>query len=367
MTRRGALRCCASATPTPNCTERPVASQAVPKRTLICAVTFALVVAGCSSSKHASSGTSPTTTTKGAHSPGGSTAGNASPTTATVSATAPLQIATAPWQLPEGRAREVVLAGDHALYVVGGLNPGKSSTARVWHVALPAGTTTRLAILPIAVHDASGAWLPPSVFVFGGGNASEVSAVQQYQAGAAKVAAQLPEARSDTSAITINGTAYVLGGYDGSAEPAAVLATNDGVTFRAVAQLAQTVRYAAAAEVAGRIYLLGGEHHGTTVSTVQTIDPGPGAARIAGQLPMPITEATAVVLDDAILLIGGRSGGRTLDTVQGYDPATGALTVVGHLPYPVADAGAAVVDGVAYVVGGETPAVTASVITLRHG
>ncbi len=326
---------------------------------------LAIVLVGCSSSKHTSSGASPTTKI-GASSSSANPTRNAPTTSVTVASNAPLQIATAPWQLPEGRAREVVLAGDHALYVVGGLNPGKSSTARVWHVALPAGTTTRLAVLPIAVHDASGAWFPPSVFVFGGGNATEVSAVQRYQAGAATVVAHLPEPRSDTAAITINDTAYVLGGYDGSAEPAAVLATSDGVTFRTVAQLAQTVRYAAVAEVAGRIYLFGGEHHGTTVSTVQTIDPGPGAARIAGQLPMPITEATAVVVDDEILLIGGRSGGRTLDTVQKYNPATGTLTVVGHLPYPVADAGSAVVDGVAYVVGGETPAVTAGVITLRH-
>ena len=166
----------------------------VPRRTVVALLAIALVLVGCSGSKHAGSRSTPTTT-KSTNTAASTTTGNASSTTVTVSSSAPLQIATAPWQLPEGRAREVVLAGDHALYVVGGLNPGKSSTARVWHVALPAGTTTRLAILPIAVHDASGAWLPPSVFVFGGGNASEVSAVQQYRAGAATVAAHLPEAR----------------------------------------------------------------------------------------------------------------------------------------------------------------------------
>jgi len=336
-------------------------------RALATGCALVAVLTSCSSSAHSTSSTSgPRRATTTSTSPTTGT-GASSTTSTTVSSAAPLRIATAAWQLPEGRAREVVLAGDHALYVVGGLDPGKSSTARVWHVALPAGTTTRLATLPIAVHDASGAWLPPSVFVFGGGNASEQSAVQQYRNSAVTIAGHLPEPRSDTAAVTINGTAYVVGGYDGSTEPSALLATNDGVTFRPVAQLAQTVRYAAVAEIAGRIYVLGGEHHGATIGTVQTIDPGPGSAQIAGQLPAPITEASAVVLDGALLLVGGRdAGGRVLDTVQRYEPTTGALTVVGHLPYPVADAGAAVVGGVAYVVGGETPTVTASVITLRH-
>ena len=260
-----------------------------------------------------------------------------------------------------------MVAGTHSLLVIAGLDPGKSSTARVWNVALPAGTTTRLATLPTAVHDASGASIAGSTFVFGGGNASEVASVQRYHAGAATVAGRLPQPRSDTVATEIDGKAYVLGGYDGSSEPASVLETDDGTTFIPVARLAQTVRYAALAVLAGRIFLFGGEHHGTTVSTVQIVDPHPGDASITGQLPMPLTEATAVVLDDQILVIGGRSGGRILDAVQRFDPATGAFTIVGHLPYPVADAGATVVDGVAYVVGGETPAVTASVITLRHG
>ena len=331
-------------------------------------VALIVVLGGCASSKHASPRTTAGATTTTRAGGGGATGGSAGATTSsTVSSSSALQITTASWQLPDGRAREVVLAGDHALYVIGGLDPGKSSTTRVWNVALPAGTTTRLATMPTAVHDASGAVLGKSVFVFGGGNASEVAAVQRYAAGAVTVAGSLPQPRSDTVATSVAGTAYVLGGYDGSTEPASVLATSDGVTFHSVARLAQTVRYAAVAPVGGRIYLLGGEHQGATVSTVQTVEPLASAAIIVGQLPSPVTEAAAVVLDGSILLIGGRSaGGRILDTVQRYDPATATTTVVGHLPYPVADAGAAVVDGVAYVVGGETPAVTASAITLRY-
>ena len=34
--------------------------------------------------------------------------------------------------------------------------------------------------------------------------------------GTARAASRLPEPRSDTSAVTIGGTAYLLGGYDGA-------------------------------------------------------------------------------------------------------------------------------------------------------
>ena len=295
----------------------------------------------------------------------GAAPGGGATTTVTRAGTT-LQIATAPWQLPSPRAREIVLAGTHALYVIGGLDAGKSSTGRVWNVALPSGTTTRLAVLPQVLHDSAGAVLGEAVFVFGGGAGTELATVQRYRAGAATVVGQLPQPRSDLAAVAIDGTAYVFGGFDGTRGVASVLATTDGTSFQSVASLAQTVRYAAVAAHAGRIYVFGGDHNGTNVATVQIIDPHARTSSIVDQLPYSVTEATAVELDGQLLVIGGRSHGRILDTVVRYDPVSGKSTTVGHLPYPVIDAGAAVVDGVAYVVGGETPAEVGSVITLRH-
>jgi len=282
------------------------------------------------------------------------------------SAPSTLQIALAPWQLPSPRAREVVLAADGALLVIGGLDASGASTARVWHVALPAGATTRLAVLPQTIHDSAGAVIDRDVYLFGGGSATELATVQRYRAGVGSVAGKMPQARSDLVAAEVNGTAYVLCGFDGTNSIASVLATTDGATFRTVAQLPQTVRYPAVAVDGGRIWLFGGTHNGREVTTIQRIDPTTGDAVIAGQLPMPVSDASAVVIGDRLLILGGRSGGRILDTVVRFDPATARASTVATLPYPVADAGAAVVDGVGYLVGGESPAKTASTVVLRY-
>ncbi len=301
----------------------------------------------------------------------GSTTSTAPAARATVPSTvapasATLDIAVAPWQLPEARAREVVLAGDRALLVIGGLDPGGASTARVWNVALPGGVTTRLAVLPQTIHDSAGAVIGRDAFVFGGGSATELATVQRYRSGVGSVVGKLPQARSDLVAVEVNGTAYVLGGFDGSSSIASVLATTDGANFHTVAQLPQTVRYPAVAVLGGRIWLFGGTHNGSAVTTIQRIDPATGDAAIAGQLPAPLADASAVAIGGRILVLGGRSRGQILDSVVRFDPGSAKTSVVGTLPYPVADAGAAVVDGVGYLVGGENPAKTASTVILRY-
>ena len=337
------------------------ACRTVRHRLIVAAV---VLLSACTSGAGKQRG-STTTSPAGSSTTAARPSATASPSTVT-SAAATLQITTAPWQLPEPRAREVVLADTHALLVIGGLDPGGASTARVWHVALPGGITTRLAVLPQPMHDSAGAELGPATFVFGGGSARELATVQRYRAGVVSVVGQMPQARSDLVAVAIAGTAYVLGGFDGTSSIASVLATTDGSTFRTVAQLPQTVRYPAVAVLDGRIWLFGGEHDGTAVATIQRIDPATGDATIAGQLPAPISDASAVVVAGRILIAGGRSRGQILDTVARFDPTSGHVTEVGTLPYPVADAGAPAVDGAGYLVGGETPAKTASTVVLRY-
>jgi hypothetical protein len=325
----------------------------------------AVAVTACSSGANTKTGT-PTTPPVAGSTTVAVPAGKGTVRSTVASASSTLQIATAPWQLPAARAREVVLAADGALLVIGGLDAGGSSTARVWRVALPDGLTTRLAVLPQTIHDSAGAVIDQDVYVFGGGSATELATVQRYRAGADSVVGSMPQARSDLVAAEVNGTAYVLGGFDGTSSIADVLATTDAATFRTVAQLPQTVRYPAVAVLNGSIWLFGGTHNGREVTTIQHIDPTTGDAVIAGQLPVPISDASAVVIGGHLLILGGRSRAQILDTVVRFDPASGRTTAVGTLPYPVADAGAAVVDGVGYLVGGESPAKTASVVVLRY-
>ena len=81
--------------------------------------------------------------------------------------------------------------------------------------------------------------------------------------------------------MTQGGTTYLLGGYDGTAYDATVLATTDGRRFTVAARLAVPVRYPAVAVLGGQIWVFGGQtSHGTTndIQRISLPGAGPGAA-----------------------------------------------------------------------------------------
>ena len=289
----------------------------------------------------------------------------------------------APYQLPSGLAREVVLPAGPDLLLAGGLTPGSTSTAAVRRLNPSTGGTVRLGRLTVPTHDAAGATLGGRAYVFGGGEQSSTATVQEITAGhaAATVAGRLPRPRSDLVAVTRGGTAYLLGGYDGAGYDATVLATRDGRRFTVVARLPIPVRYPAVAAAGSQIWVFGGQtSHGIT-NDIQRI-PLPGASRtggdqtvrgrriisgaVAGHLPRPSTAATAFTLGGTIYIAGGQSAPArpgqataspsapltTSDAVLRYQPGHPAA-LAGTLPVPVANAGAAVLGGTAYLVGGD--------------
>ncbi|HVB27681.1 MAG TPA: hypothetical protein VNE21_07210 [Mycobacteriales bacterium] len=268
-----------------------------------------------------------------------------------------LRVALAGWRLPAPIAREVVLAGPGALLIAGGLTGSLTSAAGVFRLDLATGRLVQVATLPEAVHDAAGAVLGSGGVVFGGGASSTVAAVQGFaiaSGAGSRIVGALPQPRSDLVAAVVGGTAYVLGGYDGSATLAAVLATTDGARFRVVAQLPVPVRYAAVSVVDGRILLFGGEANGVATADIQEFDPARGTARVIGALPRPLAHAAAFPLDGQVFLAGGISGGQVSGQVLRVDPVGLAVSVAGALALPVSDAGSATVDGVGYLVGGES-------------
>src|SRR5205085_5358404 len=108
----------------------------------------------------------------------------------------------------------------------------------------------------------------------------------------------LPAARSDAAAVTIGGTAYLVGGYTGTRADAEVLATTDGRHFRAVAALPVPVRYPAAAPFGGKVLVFGGQavtgtRVGRPVDTIQAVDPARHTASVIGRLPEPLAGAAA--------------------------------------------------------------------------
>ena len=214
--------------------------------------------------------------------------------------------------------------------------------------------------------------------IFGGGEQVSVGTVQAIVAhGSTAVAGQLPGARSDLTAVSLDGTAYLLGGYNGAAYDPSVLATRNGHRFATAARLPVPVRYPAVVAAGSAIWIFGGQtSHGIT-NDIQRVTLPSGRAAVVGHLPQPVTAGAAFALGGTVYLAGGQTApatpGRTTaspsaalatsGTVLAYHPGQSGVTTAGYLPVPVSNAGVAVLGGTAYLIGGEdlgrpVPAVT---------
>jgi hypothetical protein len=273
--------------------------------------------------------------------------------------------------------------------IAGGLTAASTTTTAVRLLNPETGQTRVAGHLAVATHDAGGALLGSRPFVFGGGSLSSTDAVQSGQPGQAPAAtSKLPGVRSDLSAVTLAGHAYLVGGYNGARYYSAVLTTADGRRFRVAARLPVPVRYPAVAALGSQIWVFGGQTPSGITSTIQRVDPANGRATVVGQLPAPLAHATGFTLGGRVFVAGGQTApaaGRsrtakpsarlsTSNRVFQYVPAStqaaasggpapGVIRIAGHLPVPVANAAAAVMGSTAYLVGGDNgqrpfPAVT---------
>ena len=278
----------------------------------------------------------------------------------------------APYQLPAGVAQEAVLPDGPDLLILGGVNQRSAATASILRLNPVTGSTTPAGRLAAATPGAAGAVLNGRDYLFGGGYdhdpaTSSLTTVQQIgtRGGAGRVAAQLPGPRSGLAAVTIGGTAYLLGGSVWMGSSGDVLATTDGRHFRTVTRLPVPVRDPAVAALGGQIWVFGGQARSGPTSDIQRVTvPGAGqhgAARasVAGHLPHPVTGAAAVALGGTVFIAGGqvsqpgRSPASAISSqVLSYHPGSAAVAVAGQLPVPVTGAGVAVTGHTAYLIGG---------------
>jgi hypothetical protein len=219
--------------------------------------------------------------------------------------------------------------------------------------------------LAVPVHDAAGVAIGGGVTIFGGGSGEPTAVVQRVDAqGHAQVVGDLPTPRADLSAVAIGDSAFILGGGASGLLPAEILATADGMQFRVAGTLPTAVRYAAAAETEGRIYLIGGTGAAGETAGIQRFDPATGDVQLIGQMPSPISHASAMVLDGRLFVVGGRSAGVAQDGIWQVDPVTGSTRLVGHLPQPTSDLMVAVLGAAGYAIGGETDSPIATIVEI---
>jgi hypothetical protein len=307
-----------------------------------------------------------------------------------------LQVQPAPFQLPAGISGAAGLARGRDLMIVGGSTLARPATRSVLGLDPVSGRTWPAGELAAPVTGSAGAQLAWQPVVFGGRAADAALRVQAVPAartapigravqaaGASRVGQRdrarpggtaqaagstpppgAPSARSGLAAVTVGGTAYLLGGCGAGRFPAEVAGTRDGRHFRTVARLPVPACYAAAAAIGNRVWLFGGRTAAGPTDVIQQVDLASGTAHVIGHLPHRLAGAAAFVLNGTIYLAGGTAAaasptgtwptwaGPTSAAVFRYEPSSGQLTVAGQLPVPVAGAAAAVIGETAYLIGG---------------
>lgn len=331
----------------------------------IAVATSAVVLAGCA----AASAPQPAShAPQRAASPAARATPAASPPT-TVTATL------AGFRLPVTLSRAVAVPGSAGtLQVLGGLHDGERSTNAVLSVDLASNLVRVVARLPIAVHDSAGGLLAGVPTLLGGGNSSDVAALQQPAGANGSVVGRLPTATSDAVAVATGHGLLLVGGYDGARTSREISRVDSPAHVVRIGSLPVGVRYPAVSVIgsgsAQRVLVIGGESGGVATDVVQQVDPATGAASMLGHLPAPRTQASALRLGGTVFVLGGASSGasdaHTFGDVLRWDPARSRFTTAGQLPYPIADAAAVSPDGsTGYLVGGEGPARVATSILVR--
>jgi len=274
--------------------------------------------------------------------------------------------------LPVALSRVVAVALNATVIVAGGLDAHQVTTSQTLLFDPNSLSIRPAAHLAIAVHDAGAGVVGGTALVVGGGSAASSDAVQAVHAdGTAAVVGRLPQVRSDDSVAVAGHELYVIGGYDGVHELPGVLATTDGVTFRSVGQLGETVRYGAAYASSGAVWIFGGEHQGQPIADIQRVDTATGLSAVVGKLPHPLAHAAVAVIGGRVLILGGSDGHNPQNTIFAFDPATGSVSLVGSMPESVSDMATSVVGDTAYVLGGnaltpeQTVAPTTAIIAVK--
>lgn len=116
--------------------------------------------------------------------------------------------------------------------------------------------------------------------------------------------ASLPTPTSDAAVAAIEGTAYVVGGYDGQKALDTIIAWHPGGRPQVVGRLPFGLRYAALAASGGRLLIVGGSRGQAATTAILSFDPTTHKVRQLGKLPNPITHAAAVALDFYVYLLG---------------------------------------------------------------
>jgi len=172
--------------------------------------------------------------------------------------------------------------------------------------------------------------------------------------------APMPTARGALSVTEHDGKLYAIGGYDRTANSAAV-EVYDPVRnlWTSRAPLPTPRDHLATATLFGKVYAIGGRVNGDyrrNLSVTEVYDPVTDQWKRAADLPTARSGITAAVVGGRVYVFGGEGGAGTFRDNEAYDPARDAWQAMAPMPTARHGLGSAVVQGRIYVLsGGPTP------------
>lgn len=170
------------------------------------------------------------------------------------------------------------------------------------------------------------------------------------------------EARQEVGVAELNGKIYLIGGFrdnpTGRLEVATTVEVYDPKTDRwtFVASLPEPLHHTTAVSLAGKIYVIGGYNtlSFNPVASAYRYDPQVNQWTKIANLPTKRGALASVVIGSKIYSVGGEGELATGDLAS-YDPATDRWTTLASMPNPREHITAGVINGKMYVAGGRRP------------
>ena len=206
---------------------------------------------------------------------------------------------------------------DSGTLVFGG---GNTSTIDLVQQLTPGGAAQTIGHLPDAVSDISAVHLAGAAFVLGGfdGQQPSASVLQTTSGRSFTRVARLPTPVRYAAAATTGDKIYLFGGELADGSETSEIQEYDLATERAVVagHLPDALSHASAVTLDGTMYVLGGRVNGAASDRIYRFDPTRNVAVPAGRLPQPVYDGAAGVLNGKGYLLGGLgASGAALDSV----------------------------------------------------
>jgi N-acetylneuraminic acid mutarotase len=168
--------------------------------------------------------------------------------------------------------------------------------------------------------------------------------------------ADYPQTVVDNAATSIDGTAYSIGGYNGSADSQKAWKYDaDAQQWVPIADAPVTTEQAKAASVGGKLYLSGGWVGQTTSKATYVYDPASNAWTKVADLPTAVSAAGSAVLDGLVYSIGGCTTTNCAPSTGAaavYDPGSDSWTSIASYPEAAAFLSCAGIAGEVVCAGG---------------